>query len=167
MASGGLVWPQKLLVKKQKLLIFVNHWRTAKSETSDIKNGQVGAIFQFLAFFPLPNWQFQGVNFEWQGHRPLIFFGNFSPINQLDNTHGPSIKNSVPSDVTSISQSLKTLTGRKPSDAALYIEYLTPYLHLYLPTTLTLAESWKQSVSFDARTLKFGMSALWTLSQRL
>ena len=96
MAASGLVWPQNFLVKKQKLLIFVNHWRSAKSETSDIKNGQVRAIFQFSAFCPLLNWQFQGVNFEWQGHSPLIFVGNFFPINQLDNTHGPSDKKNQP-----------------------------------------------------------------------
>ena len=35
---------------KQKLLIFVNHRRSAKSGTSDIKSGQVRAIFQFCQF---------------------------------------------------------------------------------------------------------------------
>ena len=31
LAPRGLVWPQKCLAKKKKLLIFVNHWRSAKT----------------------------------------------------------------------------------------------------------------------------------------
>ena len=38
-----------LLVKKQKLFIFVNHW-SAKSGSSDIKNGQFRTIFILWAF---------------------------------------------------------------------------------------------------------------------
>ena len=40
----------KKLVKKQKLVIFVNHWRSAKSWNSDIKNERVRAIFHFWHF---------------------------------------------------------------------------------------------------------------------
>ena len=55
MAATGLVWPGNFLVKKQKLLIFVNHWRTAKSGNSDINNELERAILFVLAFWPLLN----------------------------------------------------------------------------------------------------------------
>ena len=61
MAARALVWPRKFLVKKQKLLNFVNHWRSTKSGNSEIKNWHVKAIFHFLAFLPLLIWQFQAV----------------------------------------------------------------------------------------------------------
>ena len=40
----------KFYGKKKKLLIFVNHWRSAKSGTSDIKNWQAIAILIFQYF---------------------------------------------------------------------------------------------------------------------
>ena len=42
-----------LFAKKQTLLIFVNFWRSAKVETSEIELGQVRAIF--LAFWHMSN----------------------------------------------------------------------------------------------------------------
>ena len=112
MAPSGLVWLRNFLVKKLKLLIFVNHRRSLKSEISDIKNGQVGAIFKVSAFCPFLKWQFNGVNFEGQRHSPLMFFWICSPLINLTILMVHLIEISAPSDVISSSKSPKKPCGQ-------------------------------------------------------
>ena len=92
MASRGLVWPWNFLVKKQKLLIFVNHSRNAKVGACEIKNWQVRASFNFLAFWPLLNRQSRVEIFEHRVQNSQLFFKFFYLSTNFKIPKAPLIK---------------------------------------------------------------------------
>ena len=71
-----------LFAEIQTLLIFVNFWRSAKVETSEIELEQVRAIF--LAFWHMLNLKSCVLSFEQRVPSPLlvVIFGEFFPNQQ-------------------------------------------------------------------------------------
>ena len=89
MAARGLVWPQNFLIKKQKLLIFVNLWSNLKSGASEIKNGNSSSIFNLIGL------RFCTPPMDHKNEQLLFFYQQIVRPNQASSSHYVFLKISI------------------------------------------------------------------------
>ena len=111
MAARGLVWPRNFLVRKWKLLIFMNHWKSAKTWTCQTKIERARAIFQFCLFWLLTIEDKGGKFLQERLWRAMIFFWNFFPTYQVNTTMGSSDEVFSSFKVLAVIYSPKTCRG--------------------------------------------------------